>query len=127
MTSSSRPAGVTALSLFFTFGTTMAFLSARMLLFPGNVLETTWRLNPHARESFAAMGLWAVFLVAVVSSACATAAIGLWQLKRWGYVTALAILSVNLVGDTTNAFMRHDWHTLIGIPIGGSNDPVPFP
>ena len=120
MTCSNRLGGVTALSLFFAFGTLTAFLAAMMLLFPGSVLEPIWRLNPHAREGFAAMGLWAVLLMVVVSAACATAAIGLWQCKPWGYLTGLAILSVNLVGDTTNAFMRHDWRTLIGIPIGGA-------
>src|SRR5438105_2968948 len=108
MSFSSRPAGVTALGLFFAFGTSMAFLAAMMLLFPGSILEPLWRLNPHARESFAAMGLWAVLLMAIVSAACATASIGLWRRKLWGYVTALTILSMNLIGDTTNALLQND-------------------
>jgi uncharacterized membrane protein YccC len=32
---------------------------------------------------------------------------------------ALAVLSVNLAGDTANALIARDWHTLIGLPIGG--------
>ena len=98
----------------------MASLAAIMLLFPGSVLEPMWRFNPHAREGFAAMGLWAVPLMVLVSSACAIAALGLWKCRRWGYLMALTILSLNVVGDITNTFMRHDWRTLIGIPIGGA-------
>jgi len=102
------------------FGTSMVLLAAIMLLFPGSVLEPMWRLNPHAREVFAAMGLWAVLLMIFVSSACAMAAMGLWKCKRWGYSAALAILCLNLIGDATNAFLRRDWRTLIGIPIGSA-------
>jgi len=48
------------------------------------------------------------------------AALGLQRCKRWGYWTALAILCINLAGDTTNAVIAHDWRTLIGLPIGGA-------
>ena len=37
-----------------------------------------------------------------------------------GVPLALGILSVNLVGDLLNAFVRHDLRTLIGLPIGGA-------
>ncbi len=120
MTPTSRPAGITALSLFFLFGAFMSGLAAVTLLFPGSVLEPLWRLNPRAHEGFAVMGLWAVAMMAAVSVACATAALGLRRRKRWGYWTALAILSINLAGDLTNAVVTHDWRTLIGLPIGGA-------
>ncbi len=57
--------------------------------------------------------------MAVVCSACATAAIGLWRCTRWGFWTALVILSINLAGDTTNALLTGDKRTLIGLPIAG--------
>jgi hypothetical protein len=114
-----RPIGITALSLFFIFGTIMSGLAAAMLLIPGSALEPLWRLNPHAREGFAAMGNWAMLLMAVVCVACAAAAIGLWRCARWGYWTALVILCVNLSGDTLNILVAHDWRTLVGLPIGG--------
>jgi hypothetical protein len=113
-----RPAGITAMALFFVFGALMSGLAAVMLRFPGSVLEPLWRLNPRAQEGFASMGSWAV-LMALVCIACTTAALGLWRGTRWGYWTALAILSINLVGDTTNAFVARDWRTLIGLPIAG--------
>jgi len=114
-----RPAGVTAISLFFVFGTVMSGLAGTMLLFPGSALDELWRVNPHAREGFTAIGAWAILLMGVVCVACATAAIGLWRCARWGYFTALIILVINLTGDSLNAVMLHDWRTLIGLPVGG--------
>jgi hypothetical protein len=120
MIDKSRPLGVTLLSLFFIFGALMSGLTAIMLLFPHSMLEPLWRLNPHAREGFTAMGLWAVLLMGVVSISCTTAAIGLWRLARWGYWTALAILTINVIGDTANVWITRDWRTLVGLPIGGA-------
>jgi hypothetical protein len=66
------------------------------------------------------MGLWSVLLMAVVCVACGMAALGLRRCKRWGYWTALSILTINLAGDTANAVIAHDWRTLMGLPIGGA-------
>lgn len=115
-----RPPGITALGLFFMFGAVMSGLAAVMLLTPGGVLEPLWRLNSRGHEGFAIMGMWAVFLMATVCVACGVAALGVLRRRRWGYRTALAILSINLAGDTANAVIAHDWHTLIGLPIGGA-------
>jgi hypothetical protein len=118
-TSRTRPAGVTAISLFFIFGTVMSGLAAIMLLSPRTVLDDLWRVNPRAHEGFTAMGAWAILLMFVVCLACLTAAIGLWRCARWGYFAAVTILVINLTGDTVNVVMLHDWRTLIGLPVGG--------
>jgi hypothetical protein len=120
MTYPSRLPGITVLCVFFLLGTIMSGLTAVMLLFPGSVLEPLWRLNPRAREVFGTMGLGAVLLMALVCVACGTAAQGLLRRKRWGYWTALAILTINLAGDVVSAVIAHDWRTLIGLPIGGA-------
>ena len=74
--------------------------------------------SSYARR-FRSMGVWAVLLMGVVCVACGSAALGLLRCKRWGYRTALVILTINLASDTTNAVVAHDWRTLIGLPIGG--------
>src|SRR5215471_11522620 len=114
-----RSNGVTVLSLFFVFGSLMSGLATMMLIFRGGVLEPLWQLNPRARDSFTAMGPWALLLMTVVCLACATAAIGLWRCTRWGFWTALIILATNLVGDLTNTVVTGDWRSMIGLPIGG--------
>jgi len=94
-----RLLGITLLVLFFAFGCLAAGLSAMLLLFPGTALDSLW--------------------LVVVSSACATAAAGLWRRAVWGLWTAAAILAINLIGDTANALFAHDYRALIGLPIGG--------
>jgi hypothetical protein len=112
-----RPKGITALSLFFGFGAAMAFTSFVALLYPGGFLEPMWRLNPRAREAFAGMGGWAVLLMAVVSVACAFASVGLWRGKQWGYVLAIVLLAINLIGDLANALLGIEPRAWFGVPI----------
>ena len=116
-----RPStGLVALSGFFWFGAVVATVTCIALLVPGSVLEPIWRLNPEAHRGFASMGFWAVALMLVVAGACTFAALGVWIRARWGHRLALAVLIVNLLGDATNALIRGDVRTLIGLPIAGA-------
>jgi hypothetical protein len=78
-----------------------------------------WQLNPRAHSDFQSMGGWAIGLMLLVGAACALAARGLWRRTRWGYILALAVLSINLLGDLLNALVLGDLRTLVGLPIGG--------
>jgi len=115
--SKSRPAAITALSLFFLFGAAASFLFFVSLLFPGSFLEPMWRLNPRAREGFAVMGAWAVVLMCAICVACASAAAGLWRGARWGYWLAVALLAINLSGDMVNVLLGTELRAAVGIPI----------
>ena len=112
-----RPAGITALSLFFLFGACASFLSFVSLLWPGSFLEPMWRLNPHARAGFAKMGMWAVVLMLVVCVACAAAAVGLWRGARWGHRLAFAMLALNMLGDIVDVALGIEPRAVIGNPI----------
>lgn len=97
----------------------MSGLTFLMLLFPGSPMDVMWRLNPRAHEGLSSLG-WPVLLpMAVTSLACITALLGLWRCARWGLWTGLAILVINLMGDTVNALITRDKRALIGLPIGG--------
>jgi len=119
MSPSSRPPGITAISLFFLFGVIMSGLSAVMLFFPGTRLDSLWRLNPRAQAGFASLGDCAPALMSIVCAACLVASVGLWRCRRWGLWAAISTLCINLIGDTASAVIDHDPRTLIGIPIGG--------
>ena len=119
LTVGGRPAGITALCLFFIFGALMSGSTAVMLATPGGALDFVWRLRPSAREELALLGPWGVLLMATVSLACLGAAVGLWTGRRAGYRLAVALLVTNLAGDLANAAVRSDPRTLIGIPIAG--------
>jgi hypothetical protein len=107
------------LAVFFGAGALICLVTMLALAFPGGILEPIWRLRPDARIEFQKLGNWSVLLMATVGLACGLAACGLARQAEWGRRLAIGILTVNLIGDSLNALLRHDWRTLIGLPIGG--------
>ena len=117
---SAMPIGMKLLALFFAFGTCMCALTIVLLIFPGTMLDSLWRLNPEAHAAFQSLGWLSILLMATVGTACGLAAIGLARNTTWGCWLGILVLTVNLVGDLTNALLRHDLRTLIGMPIAGA-------
>ena len=117
---SATPIGMKLLALFFAFGACMCALTIWLLLFPGGALDSLWRLNPEAHAAFQRIGGLLILLMVIVGVACALAAIGLARNAKWGRWLGILILAANLVGDLTNAFVRHDLRTLVGLPIAGT-------
>ena len=107
------------LAIFFGAGALICLVTMLALAFPGGILEPIWRLRPDARFEFQKFGNWSVLLMATVGIACGLASFGLARRAEWGRRLAIGILAVNLIGDSLNAFLRHDPRTLIGLPIGG--------
>lgn len=114
-----RPLGIFLLVAFFCFGAVICSLTVVLLLFPGSPLNLVWRVKPTAKSEFSQLGVVALPLMLMVSAACAFAAVGLAKRAEWGRRLAMAVLTVNILGDLINAALRADWHTLIGLPIGG--------
>ena len=110
---------MTLLAVFFGAGALICLVTMLALAFPGGILEPIWRLRPDARIEFQKLGNWSVLLMATVGLACGLASLGLARQAEWGRRLAIGILTVNIIGDSLNAFLRHDLRTLIGLPIGG--------
>jgi hypothetical protein len=55
----------------------------------------------------------------LAGGACGASAIGLARNAQCGGWLAIAVLVINIIGDSLNALLRHDPKTLIGLPIGG--------
>lgn len=111
--------GTTLLIIFFAAGALVCLVTVLALAFPGSFLESIWQLKPEARLKFVQIGRGlSIALMVIVGAACASSAIGLARNAEWGRRLALAVLIVNLIGDSLNALVRHDPRTLIGIPIG---------
>jgi hypothetical protein len=113
----SVPIGVKALSLFFFLATGIALASLISLLNPGNILEEMWIVNPRAHAQFVGMGTWAIVLLGILALVCSATGIGLWTRRLWGFKLAVGVLSVNLLGDLTNAIVEGEPRTLFGVPI----------
>jgi hypothetical protein len=111
-----RPAGVTALSLFFLAGALMAGTAAFSLAVPGSVLEPIWRLNPRGHAGLAGLQAWGVVLMVAASLACAAAGIGLWRVRPWGRRVAIGVLLVQLAGDVVNSVTGVEPRAIVGLP-----------
>jgi hypothetical protein len=98
----------------------MCLLTIVLLVFPGTKLDSLWTLNPEARVAFQSLGSWSILLMLVVGTGCALTAIGLWRGTLWGIRLGLTILVVNILGDLINVITRHDYRSLIGLPIAGA-------
>jgi hypothetical protein len=114
-----RSVGTTLLTIFFAAGALICLATILALVFPGSRLESIWRLKPEARVHFLQIGPGlSIALMFIVGTACVASAIGLARNAEWGRRLALAVLIINLIGDSLNALLRHDPRTLIGVPIG---------
>ena len=115
-----RTLGTVLLVLFFAAGALICLVTMLALTFPGSFLESIWRFKPEAPVQFQEIGRGvSIALMATVGVACGLSAIGLARNAQWGRRLAIAVLVVNLIGDSLNALLRHDPKTLIGVPIGG--------
>jgi hypothetical protein len=111
---------VSGLSAFFALGAVISATSLVALLFPGGILEPMWRINPRAREQFQVMGIWGPVLMAVVSTACAAASVGLWRGRRFGYLLGVTLLTVSLLGDLANALLGVEPRAWVGVPVAAA-------
>ena len=98
----------------------MCFLTILLLVFPGTKMDSLWNLNPDARTAFQSLGRASIVLMVIVGTACSFTAIGLLRATRWGLQLAILILCVNAIGDVLNAIIRHDYRSLIGLPVAGA-------
>jgi len=114
-----RSVGTIFFVIFFAAGAAICLVTILALTFRGGFLDSIWRLKPEARVEFQKMGKASVLLMALVGGACGLAAFGLAKNAEWGRRLAIGVLAANLIGDSANAFLRHDATTLIGLPVGG--------
>lgn len=98
----------------------MALLAGTTLVFPGTILDRAWRLNPVAYAQLAPLGgpVGIVFLLlAVVLSVAAT---GWWCRRRWGWVLAVVIISIQVLGDFMNLLRGDVLRGAVGVVIAGA-------
>jgi hypothetical protein len=103
-----RPRGFTAIGVFLFFGAIMASLAATTLLWRGTPLDRLWALNPMAYKQLAPLGRMFGILFLLLGAALATAAIGWFRRRLWGWRLAVAIITTQVLGDVVNC-VRGDW------------------
>jgi hypothetical protein len=103
-----KPPGFTAIGIFLYFGATMATLAAVTLLWRGTILDRVWSLNPRAYEQLAPLGATVGILFLLLGMALASAGIGWFRCRLWGWRLATVIIGIQVLGDVVNC-VRGDW------------------
>lgn len=104
-----RPSpGFSAIGFFLFLAAAMASLAATTLLWPGTILDRVWTLNPAAYRQLTPFGAAAGVLFLLLCTALATAGIGWFRRRRWGWRLTVAIIATQVLGDVVNC-IRGDW------------------
>ncbi len=108
------------MGIFLFFGSVMASLAATTLLWQGTALDRIWALNPAAHARLAPLGRIVGVLFLLLGAALATAGIGWFRHRLWGWRLAVAIIATQVLGDVANC-VRGDWlRGGIGVIIAGA-------
>jgi hypothetical protein len=114
------PRGLPAIGIFLLFGTVMAFLAGTTLIWRGTFLDRMWVLNPRAYEELAPLGKPAGFLFLLVAVALILAGTGWLKRRRWGWQLTIAIIGMQVLGDSISILLGRTVQGLIGVAIAAA-------
>jgi hypothetical protein len=112
--------GFTAMGIFLFFGSIMASFAATTLLWRGTVLDRLWALNPTAYKQLAPLGGTVGILFLLLGAALATAGIGWFRRRLWGWRLAVVIIAIQLLGDVVNVIRGDLLRGGTGVIIAGA-------
>ena len=119
-TSTRHPRGLTAFGVFLFWGAAMATLAGTTLLWQGTILDRVWSLNPRAYHQLAPLGTKAGIPLLIVAGALASAGIGWFNRRHWGWCLAVAIIGTQIAGDLVNVILGYALEGVVGIAAGGA-------
>ena len=117
---STKAPGFTAVGIFLFFGAIMASLAATTLLWQGTPLDRLWALNPIAYKRLAPMGSTVGILFLLLGAALATAGVGWFRRRLWGWKLAIVIITTQILGDVVSCISGDLLHGGTGMIVAGA-------
>jgi len=103
-----RPKAVFVVAVFLFAATVMAAVAGTSLLFPETFLDRIWELNPQAHAGFKPLGRASGLLLLMLGVATGAAAAGLLRARRWAWLLAIAVFTLNGLGDFISLLIGGD-------------------
>jgi hypothetical protein len=114
-----QPFGIFLIAIFFALATCILVGVGTALLFPGSAVEAVWRLYPERRALLMPYRHWLAPGFLMLAVAMASASIGCFRLRKWGWWLAVAIFAVNGLGDLMQLVLGHFVEGGIGVAAAG--------
>lgn len=109
-----------AIGAFLVFGACMAALAGTTLVWQGTVLDKVWVLNEAAYQQLSPAGRPVGALFFLLSATLATAGIGWFKRRLWGWRLAVTIISVQVAADFVNLVRGDFLRGATGVTIAGA-------
>jgi len=111
---------MTAIGVFLFFGAIMACLAGATLIWRGTLLDHLWTLNAPAYKQLSPLGKTVGILFLMLSASLATAGLGWFGRRPWGWRLAVAIIATQVLGDLVSIFMGPIVRGAVGVTIAGA-------
>jgi hypothetical protein len=115
-----RRSGIVLIAVFFAVATFILVAVGGALLFPGSTLEAIWRLYPVRRALLLPYRAWLAPGFLMLAVAMASASIGCFRLRKWGWWLAVTIFAINGLGDAIQIFLGHFPEGGVGVAVAGA-------
>ncbi len=102
-----KPLGTFLIAIFLAVATCVLVGVGTALAFPGSKLEAIWQLYPARRALLMPYRVWLVPGLGALTIPMISASIGCFRHRKWGWRLAVAIFSLNGLGDVAQLAMGH--------------------
>jgi len=112
--------GVLLIAIFFAVATLILLSVGTALVAPGSAFEAIWLLYPARRSLLLPYRTWLGPGFLILAFVMASASIGCFRHRRWGWWLAVAIFSVNGLGDAAQLLTGHMLEGGIGVSVAAA-------
>jgi len=106
--------------MFFAIATCILLGVGMTLLRPGSILEAIWKLYPARRAVLMPYRVWLGPGFLILAIAMASASIGCFRRRVWGWWLAVVIFLINGLGDAGQILIGHLLEGGIGVAVAGA-------
>ena len=111
--------GVSLIAMFFAIATCILLGVGIALLRPGSMLEVIWKLYPARRALLMPYRMWLGPGFLILAIVMASASVGCFRRRIWGWWLAIGIFIVNGLSDTGQILIGHFLEGAIGVAVAG--------